>query len=616
MMNPLDTDVYNAANIDSISPTHTSQQEIQLVEQDNRVIPIVQKDVGTPRTIGKTYPRLALFPSVVLTNQPNGVNEVDGAIVYGIVPGKHPELLPSGATVSQTLDGFQVLGYRDPVLKTYTRGDVTVFPIHQLEGNTFTPFPIPAEPGDTSLEAAARIATSDKWCGVMPFAVTGRVDDNDNIIPNNWTDKKKFFLKSYNLCVAGNNSAADYWIRNIPQLLDYLPNVPVTNHQKFYRPYQGHTGKTFAADDELSQIANLSIQPLPMGVNQHHHIQMTPIGEWFNVVETNYPQTISVNLQRFMVNDPNGTKFARILENSTPVTREKTGIDQQTAQRLRAEKVLMSVQSNALPDYMSTIEWIVANGYRGPTSNQMRQLKEGLYVEPDPTSGNVEGQIKIGTLATPISTNKVDQELAAKITVNGLGPLFATEAAKQEVIEIMATNGGRGPNQQQMQLLVAKYKPKTAPPPPNPAKAHASQASREYASQQLAKAQAEAEMHNQEVFRRLEAARKARPTDTHLMPPPSDVIRDVAEHNARQIAAINAQRDNALVEHAVQQIQRMAPPQTLDIPPVRRKIKPPSNWTGAKEAQLSQKQADSLRVAQTPHAFQTKFRPPPGRKLD
>jgi len=397
---------------------------------------------------------------------------MDGVIIYGVVPGKHPELLPLNPPISITKDGFIALGVRNPLLDVYTQGNITVFPLTSVQENTFLPLPIPAPPGDTSLEAACRVANSPMWSGIMPFAVTGRVDDFDHIIPNNWTADKRKFLASHNLSIAGNSKAADFQMPDINTLLEYLA-IGDSNSKslvKYYHPHSGHIGKTYAADQEFDQIMADRPHPIPAprthiggaGVASHAYPLHGAI-EWLERVTQTHP-SILTKLTEFSHNDPTGRIFSTILEHSTP--KATVGPTQQDAQRAKAQRLMNTMVSLGVPQEMVTFEWIRDNGFRGPTAVQIQSLKHNIIPPPDPTIGNREGETKKGTLPVPISTNKVDTSVAQKIAFNALGAIHATPDAVEAVVEYMAMNGGKGLNQTQTIALRDTFKPKGRPPPP------------------------------------------------------------------------------------------------------------------------------------------------------
>jgi hypothetical protein len=462
--------------------------------RDNTPIMVDDRDVQHSISIipGGKYPRLALFPAVVLKDIP-GAEELDGAILYGIVPGKHPELLPTGTHTSVSIDGFPVLGYRDELLDVYTGGPITIFPIQSLQGNEVIPMPLPMPPGDTSLEAAAAVANSGEWGGVMPFAVTGRVDNSGVIVPNNWTEYKRRFMDSYNVCVAGSDKTADFKVNSLAQLVGYL-KLCKNPCLQYYRGIPGHRGKSFAADDKLDQIMGMlmnmntrltameqgaGVPPMASNTNPqpHHNISShqlppgLPVG-WFNQVEANYPGTI-IHLDAFATRDPTGRKFNALLTNSTPSS--QVGNTQEQNQALKVQRLRMSAQSMGIDMNLMTEEWIRNNGFRGPTTYQLQEFRAGRVPAPNVLAANTPGEVKQTAATVPISTNRVDTAKARTIAINALSAQFATQEAINATIEMMAQNGGKGLNQEQMTQLRNTYKPKGVahmkapnymPPPP------------------------------------------------------------------------------------------------------------------------------------------------------
>ena len=436
-------------------------------------------------------PRMSLFPAVGLEDEPTG-SEVTGVIMYGIIPGLHTDLLPHDAPVATSLDGFRVLGYRDPILKTSTRGNITVIPLMSVENTMATPMPVPLYPGDTSLLTAAAVATDNSWSGIMPFAITGAVDQVGNIAPNKWSSIKKSYLESYHFPLAGASNDADYVIPNLSELIKFLQNVPDETHGQarpgpsFYTPHKGHTGKTFAADSALDQIlAKLTQLDARMDriesratTSAERHMEqifneanapvqlVTSRGAepkaigWLHTVDSNYPGTF-IELDRFATNDPTGRRFHQVLKNSTPMG--PVGPTQSMNQASKIQRLYENAKSMGI-GHLLTPEWIAQNGHRGPTSEQMKEFKFGRVPAPDPTSMNVAGLSKPLNIPVRINTDAVDKTKAYDITWNALGKEFATKEAIKEVIELMASNGGRGPPPPQIQELVRKYRPAKGTP--------------------------------------------------------------------------------------------------------------------------------------------------------
>jgi len=467
--------------LDAIIPVHEEPRP------NEAPIAVSDTNMGVPIVVGtNSIPRMSLFPAISMEKDDAGVEQLCGALLYGIIPGIHIEKLPSDAPKTVSLDGFEVLGYRDPILNAHTRGSITIIPLMHVKDNKAMPLPLPAYPGDTSLETAAKLANDKSWAGIMPFAVTGANDVAGRILPNFWSAEKRKYLKNYDITLAGNSKDCNIQVSNIGQVLEYLhPSGSVIDSSKCitYTPKNHMYNRTvtgvYCADDQLTQILtmlqsmNSRLSHLEGGAPAHHGTappvpaprtslprhslpDRKAVG-WLHHVDTVHPGTWD-KLDQFADRDPTGRKFTTLLSNSTPSY--TVGPTQQQNQSAKAQRIYDSMIGMGIRPDQFDIQWIMSNGARGPTTHQIAEFRRGVTPAPSPTASNEPGEVKAGTVVSRVDTSSIDPDVVQMIAENALSVQFATPQAMQRVREMMADNGGKGLNQQQMQTLRNEFKPK------------------------------------------------------------------------------------------------------------------------------------------------------------
>jgi len=413
------------------------------------------------------YPRCVLFPTLVVTSDEDGTPVIRSIQVYGTVQGLHPELL-NVKTKGTSRDGYTVLGWGTPDYDAKVYGDVTVFPVSQVSGDMLYIDGTQISPKGTSAQFATSLINKWKGKGLYPLMLTGAVDDVGNVLRNDFIKEKQLLVESSNIpmAVANSDPISDIQLTNVDQAIG-IDNNKTGNHSfKVVQPKTTGRVQHLSADlaaimEELKKISlrmdrfegraqgETSVapkyspsaapaQPQPSSLNSIMH--------WVENANTRQEGKIVPLLTQFSDKDQDGRMFYKLLANSTP-----TRVVGATTEENQMNKVKRIIESSKSMGLNLTAEWVIANGVRGPSADQIKEYKVQGTITPDKKAREIN----------PVEAGSVNIVTARKIAKNAIAP-GVFEAKQQEIIdyvvEMMASNGGKGLDQNQIKSLVNRYK--------------------------------------------------------------------------------------------------------------------------------------------------------------
>jgi len=429
------------------------------------------------------YPRAVLFPTLVVGSDEDGAPVIRSVQVYAAVSGKHPELLTTQSR-GESRDGYEVTGWGTPDYDAITGGDVTVFPVSQVKGDTLYIDGTQVHPKGTSSQFATAVINNWKGKGLYPLMLTGAIDEEGNVLRNEFIKEKQLLIQSSNvpIAVANSDPMSDVQLTTVNQALG-IDNNSSGNHS--FAVVQPHTkGRVHHWSADLNVIlAELqkmnaridrleaptapntsyappryaSANPFAPGSEVPQHIeapQLTPIMHWIQHTNDKQSGQVVPLLTQFSERDSDGRMFLKLLTNSTPQR-----IIGATTEENQMAKVNRIIQSSKSMGINLDQQWVIDNGYRGPSADQVEEFKKNNHAAPN----------KAARVINPINAGAVDLILARKVAKNAVNPKVF-EAKEQTIVDyvvtIMAQNGGKGLDQQQMKSLQNRFKAQKAEPLP------------------------------------------------------------------------------------------------------------------------------------------------------
>lgn len=432
----------------------------------------------------EAYPRAVLFPTLVVGSDEDGAPVIRSVQVYAAVSGKHPELLTTQST-GQSRDGYDVTGWGTPDYDAITGGDVTVFPVSQVKGDTLYIDGTQVHPKGTSSQFATAVINNWKGKGLYPLMLTGAIDEDGNVLRNEFIKEKQLLIQSSNvpIAVANSDPISDVQLTTVNQALGIDNNSSGNHSFAVVQPRTKGRVQHWSADlsvvlAELQKMnaridrlegprASETAYPPPRYASTNPFApgyveapqqmaapQLTPIMHWIQHTNDRQSGQVVPLLTQFSERDSDGRMFLKLLTNSTPQR-----IIGATTEENQMAKVNRIIQSSKSMGINLDQQWVIDNGYRGPSAEQVEEFKRSNHAAPNKTA----------RMINPINAGAVDAALARKVATNAISPKMfdANEQAVMDyVITMMAQNGGKGLDQTQMKSLQNRFKAQKAEPLP------------------------------------------------------------------------------------------------------------------------------------------------------
>lgn len=420
-----------------------------------------------------------LLPTVVVT-QHAPINAF-GQICL-LTPGDRTRDLPpaSQGTFTPFAGGSGgIYGFLDPSGIEWTSNQTyTLIPIDDVDLKNSraktSRLPIPPSEGPSVLLGLAVLERGTKP-GIPPYVFTGEVGpDKDSIIPVLGTEWKSSAAHRLGLPLVGINPTADIVVTTVQQAASLPRNPP----RRAPAPGPGPPatlgaqcrGLCAGADGfVMSQAVRDKIRELQEIADEEENLELYNL---LNVIFWVDDTGLTPLLERWSDVDPDGDKLARVLENppnpNSKTQRRGTGPTQEENQLAKAERLAETEQSRGFS--FATTQWIRENGYTGPSAGQ---VKYWLIEHQTPTPG--DHYTDYVTRSVP---KKPDPTRVQKIADNIYGNPNQAPAPPEftEMVEqIFLDNGGRGPDNEQMQDLrdAARQMKRTRPSPVEARRKHA-----------------------------------------------------------------------------------------------------------------------------------------------
>lgn len=428
------------------------------------------------RAPSRKYEKVVLFPTLIVSKDTEGPM-IKGLQIYAAVSGKHPELL-TAPSESKSLDGFEVLGWGDTTYNSNTYGDVTIVPVTSKDGDTLQVDMTQIKPRGTSSQFATAVAGKWKGQGIYPLILTGAIDSEGNVLRNEFIQSKQLLGQMTNMKMAMSNSdpTSDVQLCNVDEASSITCRNAVDStsfevRNKNYGPSVEYFCADMSAvlalltkmDDRMTAMEKRLPGPVQSNVSPPYVPQVAPrrstpipptgwapVTNWLHEADIAQNGAVLPRMTQFARNDPTGRKFINILENSVPS--RSIGPMNADNQDAKVKRLVESIKSMGIDVDAS---WVIANGYRGPSADQMTQIARGTMPAP----------VQISRIVTPVKVTSEIVEKATKAARNALAPIvFQSHPESIDYMTtLMAQNGGKGPSQDQMKEFRSRFTPSKEP---------------------------------------------------------------------------------------------------------------------------------------------------------
>nr|AQM55176.1 polyprotein [Infectious pancreatic necrosis virus] len=366
------------------------------------------------------------------------------------IPGAYPELLdPNQQVISYFKnDTGSVWGIGEDIPFEGDDMCYTALPLKEIKrnGNIVVEkiFAGPAMGPSAQLELSLLVNDIDD--GVPRMVFTGEIaDDEEAVIPICGVDIKAIAAHEQGLPLIGNQPGVDEEVRNtsLAAHLIQTGTLPVQRAKGSNKriKYLGELMASNASgmDEELQRLLNATMA-------RAKEVQDAEIYKLLKLMAWTRKNDLTDHMYEWSKEDPNALKFGKLISTPPKHPEKPKGPDQHHAQEARATRIsLDAVRAGA--DF-ATPEWVALNNYRGPSPGRFKYY---LITGREPEPGDeYEDYIK-QPIVKPTDMNKI-RRLA-----NSMYGLPHQEPAPEEfydaVAAVFAQNGGRGPDQDQMQDL-------------------------------------------------------------------------------------------------------------------------------------------------------------------
>lgn len=450
-----------------------SDDNIVLVDDMNKIGQTIT--VGSKRTSADHTQRAVLFPVVV--NEWNSTGfKILGVEVYAAVLGDFSRMIDKDVPRSfLNCHGRIVQNYyeKGADLHECPEEGVTFLRVRGITRNSsgdvlhIDGHSVPVS--GTSLNLAMAVLNRTKFDKLCPIAFTGDFNDNDEVEHNHWASLKHAACAALNIPLMGNGQC-DINVQTVTQAVEKAKNVmrgldtgihrwdimdvkvPALQGDKFLAATEGDEWDfppppPVTSDVEDAQnAADALVEGVRLGDTRM--MKLLDVLGWISTNDVSGNGSLLDNLHRFSQLDPEAMRFHNILNNSTPV--KAKGVTASVNQNMKAKKVqaMLATQGLKVP-----IDWIVRNGNRGPSADQMAIMRSGRLPEIMAPENKLSGEDL--------------SNLVRNVLLSNLGEAYlGNEAARSDVEAIVRENGGRGPREEQVKALVLKHNPAKGKAPP------------------------------------------------------------------------------------------------------------------------------------------------------
>ncbi|ALF95289.1 polyprotein [Victorian trout aquabirnavirus] len=381
-----------------------------------------------------------------------------------VIPGEYPELLDPNQQVLSHFEndtgGVWGIGEDIPF-----EGDDTVYtalPLKEIKknGNIVVEKILAGPAMGPSCQLGLSLLVNDIEEGVPRMVFTGEISgDEETIIPICGVDIKAIAAHEHGLPLVGCQPGVDEVVANtsLASHLIQTGALPVQKTQGASRRirYLGELMRTTASgmDEELQGLLQATMA-------RAKEVKDVEIFKLLKLMSWTRKNDLTDNLFEWSREDPDAIKFGRLISTPPKHQEKPKGPDQHTAQEAKAVRIsLDAVRAGA--DFASP-EWVADNGYRGPNPGQFKYY---MITGEVPNPGDDYEDYVRKPITRPTNMDKI-RRLA-----NSIYGLPHQEPAPEQfydaVVEVFATNSGRGPDQDQMQDLrdlarQMKRRPRTA----------------------------------------------------------------------------------------------------------------------------------------------------------
>nr|AAR10446.1 108-kDa polyprotein [Infectious pancreatic necrosis virus] len=367
-----------------------------------------------------------------------------------IIPGEYPELLDANQQVLSHFanDTGSVWGIGEDIPFEGDNMCYTALPLKEIKrnGNIVVEKIFAGPIMGPSAQLGLSLLVNDIEDGVPRMVFTGEIaDDEETIIPICGVDIKAIAAHEQGLPLIGNQPGVDEEVRNtsLAAHLIQTGTLPVQRAKGSNKriKYLGELMASNASgmDEELQRLLNATMA-------RAKEVQDAEIYKLLKLMAWTRKNDLTDHMYEWSKEDPDALKFGKLISTPPKHPEKPKGPDQHHAQEARATRIsLDAVRAGA--DF-ATPEWVALNNYRGPSPGQFKYY---LITGREPEPGDeYEDYIK-QPIVKPTDMYKI-RRLA-----NSVYGLPHQEPAPEEfydaVAAVFAQNGGRGPDQDQMQDL-------------------------------------------------------------------------------------------------------------------------------------------------------------------
>nr|AGC00816.1 polyprotein [Infectious pancreatic necrosis virus] len=388
-----------------------------------------------------------IFPVVHTVESAPG--EAFGSLVV-VIPGAYPELLDPN---QQVLSYFKndtgcVWGIGEDIPFEGDDMCYTALPLKEIKrnGNIVVEKIFAGPAMGPSSQLALSLLVNDIDEGIPRMVFTGEIaDDEETVIPICGVDIKAMAAHEHGLPLIGCQPGVDEMVANTSLASHLIQSgaLPVQKAQGACRriKYLGQLMRTTASgmDAELQGLLQATMA-------RAKEVKDAEVFKLLKLMSWTRKNDLTDHMYEWSKEDPDAIKFGRLVSTPPKHQEKPKGPDQHTAQEAKATRIsLDAVKAGA--DFASP-EWIAENNYRGPAPGQFKYY---MITGRVPNPGEEYEDYVRKPITRPTDMDKIRRLANSVYGLPHQEP--APDDFYQAVVEVFAENGGRGPDQDQMQDL-------------------------------------------------------------------------------------------------------------------------------------------------------------------
>nr|AEK06233.1 polyprotein [Infectious pancreatic necrosis virus] len=367
-----------------------------------------------------------------------------------IIPGEYPELLDANQQVLSHFanDTGGVWGLGEDVPFEGDNMCYTALPLKEIKknGNIIVEKIFAGPIMGPSAQLGLSLLVNDIDEGVPRMVFTGEIaEDEETIIPICGVDIKAIAAHEQGLPLIGNQPGVDEEVKNTSLAAHLIQSgtLPVQKAKGASKriKYLGELMQTTASgmDEELQSL-------LAATMARAKAVKDAEIYKLLRLMSWTRKNDLTDHMYEWSREDPDAIKFGKLISTPPKHPEKPKGPDQHQAQEAKAIRIsLDAVRAGA---NFATTEWVAENNYRGPSPGQFKYY---MITGETPDPGEEYDDYIKRPIVKPTDMTKIRRLANSVYGLPHQEP--APEPFYEAVAAVFADNGGRGPDQDQMQDL-------------------------------------------------------------------------------------------------------------------------------------------------------------------